>query len=303
MKTIITTGKVFADIDALACGIAYKELLEKLGKKSEFAITGPLNNTVTKSIKSWNLDYKNKLGSGDTNFVIVDASNKNILPEFVKLNKIIEIYDHRFGYQDFWKDKKIKVRIDEVGACATLIWEEYKRYNLETGISKVSANLLYTAIFSNTLNFNASVATTRDQEAFQELKKYVSLPSDWVDIYYKESEEQTKDNPELAIRNDTKVVDFPEKNIKITIGQIELWNSYEFINDNKEVIKKTLLDFGNSEWFMTAPSISEGKNYIYTESQNIKDNLGKLIDANFEKDLGVTKKLWLRKEILKKMLQ
>jgi len=48
---------------------------------------------------------------------------------------------------------------------------------------------------------------------------------------------------------------------------------------------------------------AEGKNYIYTESQNIKDNLSKLIDAKFEKNLGVTKKLWLRKEILKKMLQ
>lgn len=303
MKTIITTGKVFADIDALACGIAYKELLEKLGKKSEFVITGPLNNTVIKSITDWNLDYKKKASSGDTNFVIVDASNKDVLPEFVKLNKIIEIYDHRFGYQDFWKDKNIKIKIDEVGACATLIWEEFKRHNLESRISKVSANLLYTAIFSNTLNFNSSVATTRDQDAFQELKKYVSLPYDWIDVYYKESEEQTKNNPELAIRNDTKVVYFPEKNIKITIGQIELWNSYEFINNNKEIIKKTLLNFGNNEWFMTAPSISEGKNYIYTESKSIKDNLSKLIDANFEKNIGVTKKLWLRKEILKKMLQ
>ena len=305
MKTVVTTGKVFADIDALACGIVYKELLEKLGKNSEFVITGPLNNTVTKSILNWDLDYKKEVGGGDTNFVIVDASNKDVLPEFVKLNKIIEVYDHRFGYQDFWKDKniRIKIKIDEVGACATLIWEEFKRHNLESRISKVSANLLYTAIFSNTLNFNASVTTIRDKSAFQELKKYISLPSDWVDIYYKESEEQTKDNPELAIKNDTKVVDFPEKNIKITIGQIELWNSYEFINNNEEIIKKTLLSFGNNEWFMTAPSISEGKNYIYTESQNIKDNLSKLIDAKFEKDLGVTKKLWLRKEILKKMLQ
>jgi len=303
MKTIITTGKVFADIDALACGIAYKELLEKLGKKSEFVITGPLNNTVTKSILNWDLDYKKEVGSGDTNFVIVDASNKDILPEFVELNKIIEIYDHRFGYQDFWKDKSIKVMIDEVGACATLIWEEFKRYNREAGISKISANLLYTAIFSNTLNFNASVATDRDENAFQELKKNISLPSDWVNLYYKESEELVINNPELAIRNDTRVVDFPEKNIKITIGQIELWNSHEFITKNKKVIKKTLLSFGNNEWFMTAPSISEGKNYIYTESQSIKDNLAELIDANFEGDLGVTKKLWLRKEILKKMLQ
>ena len=301
MKTIITTGMAFADIDALACGIAYQELLEKLGKDSTFVIPGPLNNTVTKSILKWDLTYNKTYSDTNNKFVIVDCSNPEVLSK--EVNNITEVWDHRYGYQNNWDSQKIKVVIEEVGSCATLIWEEFKKTQQESSISKISANLLYTAIFSNTLNFNASVTTNRYIKAFEEIKMHTDLPENWIEIYYQESEEQIIKDPKKAIINDSKIVNIPNKNINITIGQIELWNSHDFINNNKETIKNTLLDFGNKMWFMTAPSISESKNYIYTEDQETKDNLTRLIDVDFEGDLGVTKKLWLRKEILKKMLQ
>lgn len=304
MKKIITTGAVFADIDALACAFAYKELLNLKGDKDvEVLISGPLNNTVTRSVLNWEFDYLKFDKSKNSNFIIVDCSNMAVVPKIANTDNIIEVWDHRFGYQDQWDESKIKLVIDEVGACATLIWEEYKSSNLDSKISKISANLLYTAIFSNTLNFNASVTTQRDIDAANELLKYTDLPDNWVSKYYEESEEQTLSDPENAIKNDTKVVNFEDKNIKITIGQIELWNSFNFIDKNKKVIQKVLEDFGNEEWFMTAPSISEGKNYIYTNNSKVKDMLLKNIDAKFNGEVGVTSKLWLRKEILKKLLE
>ena len=45
----------------------------------------------------------------------------------------------------------------------------------------------------------------------------------------------------------------------------------------------------------------EGKNYIYTKSDYLKKLLEKIINANFKENLGTTKKLWLRKEILAKL--
>lgn len=302
MKTIITTGSIFADIDALACGVAYKELLSKK-IDVELVLVGPLNNTVTKSVLKWNLDFKNTYQEEDCSFILVDVSNKDVLPDFVKPDKIIEVWDHRFGYQDFWKEKNTRVVIDEVGACATLIWEEFKRKGVEGSISTISANLLYTAIFSNTLNFKSLVTTSRDRNAFAELSKYVSLPPNWIEMFYQESEKEAEKHPDIAIRNDTKVIDIPEKHIKMTIGQIELWKSHDFITKNRQIIKETLLSFGNEEWFMSAPSISEGINYLYTENEQTKKTLCNLLDATFQGDIGVTNKLSLRKEILKKMLQ
>ncbi len=304
MKTIITTGAIFADIDAFACAVAYKELIELKGNKDvEVLMSGPLNSTVTNSILNWKIDYLRLDPSGNSNYIIVDCSNITVVPKSANIDNIIEVWDHRFGYQDQWDESKTKVVIDEVGACATLIWEEYKSENLDSRVPTISANLLYTAIFSNTLNFKSSVTTQRDIDAAKELLKYTDLPDDWISIYYKESEEQTLADPENAIKNDTKVVSFEDKDIKITIGQIELWNSFKFIDENKGTIKNVLEGFGNDEWFMTAPSISEGKNYIYTNNSKVKDMLFKTIGARFDEDVAVTSKLWLRKEILKKLLK
>lgn len=303
MKTIITTGAVFADIDALACAVAYKELLTMKGVEGvEILIPGPLNNTVTKSVLEWKFDISKFDDSTGSNYIIVDCSNKEVLPKSAKTNYITEVWDHRYGYQEQWDINKTRLVIDEIGACATLIWEEFKTLGFNNKISKISANLLYTAIFSNTLNFNAGVTTDRDRIAFNELKGFVDLPESWIDLYYQESESQILIDPVLAIKSDTKVVDFPNENIKITIGQMELWNSFKFINEYKESIKNVLEGFGSEEWFMTAPSISEGKNYIFCENQKTKDILTSILDIKFNGDLGVTSKLWLRKEILKKIL-
>lgn len=305
MKTIITSGNNYVDIDALACAIGYDELLSLKNINSEVVFSVNPNSSVTKTIRNWGLKYSKELNkkTDDLHFVIVDCANPEILPNFVDLEKVIEVYDHHlFNEEVLWKKYDTKVIIEPVGACATLIWDKYKSENVEDKISKISANLLYTAIFSNTLNFNASVTTQRDIDATKELLKYTNLPDNWISTYYKESEEQTLAEPETAIKNDTKVVSFQDNSIKLTIGQMELWNSFKFIDKSKEIIQKVLEGFGNSDWFMTAPSISEGKNYIFTKSPKVKDILLKSIECKFDGDIGVTSKLWLRKEILKRLL-
>lgn len=306
MNTIITTGKVFADIDALACAVAYNELLGNLGKNSSIVFEGPLNNSVTDTVKKWKYNLYPSLDTKeDYEVVVVDCSNKDVLPGFCDENNVREVWDHRYGYAQQWEKPGTRVVIEEVGACATLIWEEFVRTKLKSKISTVSANLLYTAIISNTLNFRSTVTTDRDREAFEDLKSEISLPDNWIEEYYRESESGLLANIEDSIRNDTKVVDFVDKGIKITIGQLELWNSYEFVTSHRNIVKNVLRSFGSDEWFLTAPSISENKNYIYTESDQVKSLLKKYIGATFDSsdpDLGVTEKLWLRKEILKKLV-
>lgn len=304
MNTIITTGRVFADIDAVGCAYAYRELLNLLNINSEIVFEGPLNNTVTKSVRNLDLNILSKCKiENDDNFVIVDSSNHEVTPSFVDEKRIIEIYDHRDGYQNYWQGKDIRVKIDLVGACATLIWEEFKNRSKQENISPLSAKLLATAMFANTLNFKASLTTERDLLAFDEIKNKSKVDEKWIENYYFEAEKSSFDDPQKAIRDDTKVVKFEDKGINITIGQIELWNSKNFVMKNKDSVKKVLLGFNLPQWFLTAPSISDGYNYIYTESESVKKLLEKIIGAEFSGDIGVTKKLWLRKEILKKMLQ
>ena len=295
---VVTTGRRYIDIDGLACVIAYKEIPEV---PLIAVIAGPLNNSVTAKIRTWNLNFQKTLTEGDYDFVITDTSEKESLPYFVKPERVIEIYDHHFGFEKEWRDRLgDKAKIESVGACATLIWEEFKARKGKCKISAVAANLLYTAIVSNTLNFQASVTTERDKKAFEELKAFVSLPEDWVREYYRDQEADIYGNPEVAITNDTKMQMIEGR--ECAVGQLELWRSKEFLESHLGEIEATLSGLNASCWFFTSPSISEGKNYIFTRDQSIKDMLGRVIPIEFgSKDIGVTQKLWLRKEILKKI--
>jgi len=301
-KTVVTTGKRFTDIDGLACVIAYKEIPQE---EPLAVIIGPLNDSVSASVRNWPLNYSTRPGPGILEYVVVDVSELNEFPEFVKKEKVVEIYDHHLGFEKTWQHLGEKAKIEAVGACATLIWEEFKKRKQQTAnsyqqITTVAANLLYTAIASNTLNFQASVTTERDKKAFAELAKFTNLPKDWIAKYYQEQEVSVYANPILAVSNDTKLQ--LVKGMRCAIGQIELWDSKNFLKEYPSEIEVALRAFETEHWFLISPSISEGRSYIYTKSEIIKDFLRQVMPIDFfGTDVGVTKKLWLRKEILAKI--
>jgi inorganic pyrophosphatase/exopolyphosphatase len=300
-KIVVTTGQPFTDIDSLSCAITYTELLKNEKKDALAVLPGKFNKSITKKIKSWNFDYEKDLKNSEYKFVIVDISKKEFFPDFVEEKDIIEIYDHRHGFEDYWKVKLASsAKIEMLGACATLIWEEFEKRSTKK-ISTVSANLLYTAIISNTLNFNAKITDKRDREAFEKLSHFIDLSDDCVETYFRDQENAVFENPIKEIVNDSKVVKVPQFRKVVVIGQLELWDSKKFIKTHLSEVKKALESFGKDKWFLTSPSISEGINYIYTENKSIKKLLSKIIDVKFEGNIGKTKNLWLRKEILKKL--
>jgi len=162
------------------------------------------------------------------------------------------------------------------------------------------ANLLYTAIFANTLNFQASVSTERDKRAFEQVRKFTQLSPDWPEIYYSELARAVFANPREAIIKDTKVVT-NKAGEKMAIGQIELWSGKKFITRFQKQISEVLENFGYKTWFLTLPSISEGKNYLFTQSEAAKKLLIRLLKIKFIGDIATTDKLYLRKELLKKL--
>ncbi len=305
MKTIVVTaGQEYTDIDALACAIAYAELLNLEGKKAEAILPGALNHSVTNAVKQWGLNFKVEPADSDFVSVLVDTSHLENFASFVKEDSIFEIYDHHYGAIEYWNEKlKEHSHIEMVGACATLIWEEYKKRGLYEEINTITANLLLTAIISNTLNFGAQITHDRDIVAFNELKKYSSLPDYWIDSYFTDQEISVYQDIENSIKGDTKIVKVPTFEFPIVIPQMELWDSKKCLLDNKETIKETIEGFNNPYWVVTLPSISEKINYLYSENQELKNIFSNCLEAEWDGDIGVTKKLWLRKEIRKKLYE
>ncbi|MFM2394064.1 MAG: hypothetical protein RLZZ546_2046 [Bacteroidota bacterium] len=294
----VTAGETHTDIDAFSCAVAYSYFLSQKNIENKVYLPGPLNASVTDTIKSWNIKFETKIEVTDNDkFIAVDVSEPLYIAKVVNDNNLVEIFDHRYGFIDHFKELLgDKSRIELVGACATLIWEEYKKDNIK--IDSLNANLLILAIVSNTLNFKSSVTTPRDIKAFEELLEFISMPSTWKEDYFTEQAEYIEKNPKLAILEDTKNI-----SNEFVFAQIELWNGFDFINNNKEVIKEVLEGLGNPNWMISVPSISEGVNYIYTESEYIKSLLNQIIDIEFNNNVGKTKKLWLRKEIRAKILK
>ncbi len=305
-KIGVTQALYTSDMDSLACSVSYAELLNLEGKNATVYVPKEPAQSVTKEIKSWDFKYEVEPKPEELEnikFVLVDTTDPHTFPKFVKEENIIEIYDHHVGYENYWS-KKLgeKAKIETIGACATLIWEEYKKRGLSEKISQTSAKLLYTAIVSNTLNFKAAITSPRDAEAFKELSPIANMPKDWIEKYFIDQEEYIYQNPRQSILDDIKIIEFPNMGTKIIIGQLELWESKKFVNDYTPLIKEVLNNFDHKKWFFNAPCISMGKTYILTENEEIKAILENNFGFIFNNEVGELNRLIERKEFVKVFL-
>ncbi|MBP9728149.1 MAG: DHH family phosphoesterase [Candidatus Moranbacteria bacterium] len=299
---VVTTGQAFADIDTLACAIAYTELLQVQGKPAETVLPGALNSSVTDSIKSWGLDYLTSPTHQDTEYVLVDISDPAHFATCTKFGTVTEIYDHHSGYEAYWQEKiGTNAHIEPIGACATLIWEEWKSRGQAQHISQKSAQLLAVAILSNTLNFGAIITHERDRVAYTELQARFPFSDEWIASYFSEQEEAILKNVRQSIINDTKVITLPSVHFTITVGQLELWDGSMFLKENTEAIESALVSFGHDHWIMSIPSLSEKKNHFYTKNKDLKALFSRILGITFDGDFATSPRLWLRKEIIKQL--
>ena len=300
-KIAVTAGQKWVDIDAYACIVAYTELLKLEGKDAEAVNPGVLNASIP--------DYLAELGvcrpaptEPECGVVLVDISDPNFVASFVTPDKVIEIYDHHLGHETYWRERVgSDSHIEFIGACATLIWEEFIKRNLDQRISLNSATLLAAAIVSNTLNFKAFVTNERDHKAFQELVKHADLPPDFIASYFRSCETTLLSDIASALKNDTKIRDFANFGVPLVIGQCELWESGKFIRENKQAIENALSMVPH--WILTAPSISEGLNHLYATNQEMKDWFTKAVQVKWDGDFGTTSRLYMRKEIVPALIK
>ncbi len=299
-KYIVVGGSAYADIDVLACIAAYTQLLTLKDYQAQGIITGPWNQTIPRSVRQWPTEIVHHFLPTDEScqFILVDVSDPKFLEKFVKIENVIEVYDHHYGHEAFWKEQlPNSAFIEHVGACATLIWERFKKEGVQNSISTINANLLYTAIFANTLNFKSLVTTDRDLIACEELLKHIDLPIDWKATYYAEVAEEFNKNLSVHIHKDTKLIHL--NGMPIHFGQIEIWNAYPILNK----FESKFIPKSNEEWLINIASIEEGVSYFYTNSERLQKIIAQITEAKeINGFLQVAQRLWLRKEILREFL-
>jgi len=300
-KVVVTAGAKGADIDVFACVVAYAELVNKEGGDSIPVVAGQFTSSVTPEIRGWGAHYQNEyVSQASDDFVMVDISDPDHFPDFVNHDRVREVYDHRHGHEDLWHERLgEKAHIEMVGACGTLIWEEYKKRGHADTISRTSARLLRASIVSNTLNFKSPQTTDRDRSAFKELSSRSDLPDDWVEHYFKDQEDILFSNFDSCVKADTKVFALPDTDV--AIGQIELWNAERVVQEKLDDLHEIMSAYDPLPWMVNIINISKGFNFVYSESSTGREYAKNILDLSFDGGLAKTEGLLMRKHIMKRL--
>ncbi len=302
MDIAVIAGSKYTDIDAFASAVAYARLLELSGFIAE-SFLAPLNQSVPKIVRKLGAKYSslNAFNSyPERGFVVVDVSNPEFFPDFVHEPDVLEVWDHHFGHEEYWRDLiGDKAFIEPVGACATLIYEEWAKNNRLTSLDPINASLLQTAILSNTLNFSSIVTTQRDMDAYENLALISNLGPNWSSIYFGAIQNDVLRTPlKELIKGDSKVINI-KKIGNVFIFQLELYSGEQFLLNNKDkLIGEVKRQAGDLPYLITIPSIKDKKNFLLTPNKALQTLLTARFGAKFIDDKGVSERLFLRKELL-----
>ena len=299
-KIVVTTGGAFTDIDGYASVIAYVELMQQMNKTAVAVLSGALNASIPEAMRNSTLYETSYDASQDDTFVILDASEPDVIPKFVNTDKISLIADHHAGFEDYWKQKNVRTQIEQVGAVCAQVFEYWLAENCIEKMTSATAQLLAAGILDNTLNFNASVTTQRDQHAYERLLQIAHLDTTWAQHYFHECTAEIIRNPKDALLNDTKYIAIAGFSQKIYMGQIIIWDAalLQDVIDEARQVYATM-----SPWFLNIMSVGERRNYILCDNSELQEYLMELLGIEFDSDIATTDRLYLRKEIIKKALE
>jgi len=158
----IITTYINPDLDGFASVFAYLEFMQKFGTDAKIYIEGNQNLETQYLVSRLALDVSGISARGITimdKVHLVDTSHVLAISRSISLDQVIEIVDHHI-VSDSDRFTNAEKQIELVGAVATLITEKFSQRNLEPSLP--SAVLLYCAIASNTLRFQAKVTTEKD---------------------------------------------------------------------------------------------------------------------------------------------
>jgi manganese-dependent inorganic pyrophosphatase len=299
---IIVTPKINPDLDGYACAYAYAEFLNKQGNEAIGICSGEPQREVIFLNRYFNLEplaYDKASLEESSRIILVDASRLQGMPEGTRLEKIGEIIDHRDSpdVQELFPNADIQ--IEKVGAAATLVAERFRNKNID--ISRESAILLYCAIASNTLNFQANVTTQRDRDICQWLESITDIPKNLISEMFTFKSDFTDDTFKKTIIGDFKEIALGDK--LLGVGQLEVVGLNNILGSREQQIITILEEMKNNKntdfIFLSAVDLDNGLNIFITNHEPTKELLGSVLNISFgDKNMAQKNGVILRKELI-----
>lgn len=297
---IITAGSTYLDIDAYACAVAMAELLRLKGENAIAYSTAPCNYSVAPSLtregqieKTLPLDV-----AGNAKYMIVDVSDPEFLKASVPLERVVAVYDHHVGFEDYWKSRIGEdAHIEFLGAAATLVYREWRAAGLEDKMTHETARLLIAAILDNTLNLTSDNTTKEDKAVFRALCERENADASFCAAYFTEVQASVEKDLKNALFGDLKTVRdnaaLPQR-----VAQISAWDAERLLDRLPEI--RTWFEDGGGAWMVNVIDIHHRYSCFVCDSEVHQKKLAELFDIAFHSGVARTKTPYLRKEIIKK---
>lgn len=299
---IISAGSTYLDIDAYACMVAMAELLCLQGENAIAYSDAKWNYSVCKSLISevqtvWELPEG--FDSKNAEYIIVDVSDPNYLAKSISLDRIVAVYDHHVGFEEYWNECIGEgSHIEFIGAAATLIYREWKKAGLEDMMSSSTAKLLIAAILDNTLNLTSSVTTQEDIDVFNKLCTRENIDEKWCARYFSEVQASIESDLKNALLGDVKYIG-ENQILPPYMGQIAIWQFRSLLERVAEICDCFYSKYDC--WILNVIDIQHNCNYFICDSREYQQKIEMVFNVHFEEGIAKTSTSYLRKEIIKKL--
>lgn len=286
------------DLDGIACAVAYSELLNKNNISAQPWFLGqPDAEAVYVLSQCENIEFADlEKVKGATEYVLVDGSELEGLPNEVDLEKVIEVIDHRLHHKAIELFPNAKLHIEPVGAAATLIAERFREQN--TSPSFASGILLYGAIHSNTQCLQGSVTSKRDIDISNWLKTIVPIPNNLLDNQFAaRRNEIIVDLPSAILRESKK---FEHSSGSYIVAQLEFKGAGQLIEDSMNIMSDCIIQLG-SRTMLNLVDILQGNSYLIVPDPSLRFTVASCTSLKFKGIVAMSNPIFLRKQILAAM--
>jgi inorganic pyrophosphatase/manganese-dependent inorganic pyrophosphatase len=299
--TVVTAGSTYLDIDAYACCIAMRELLELQGKRAVAWSSARANYSVCPSLTEGGgilTVLPDELAPEDAKYIVVDVSDPDYIKESVPLGQVAEVYDHHVGFEAYWQERIGEgARIEFIGAAATLIYREWKACGLIHRMTARTARLLIAAILDNTLNLTSSNTTAEDKEAFEALCRRAGVTSAWCGEYFSEVQTQVEADLRNALFGDLKrLKDWTV--LPPRIAQLCVWDTQRILTRLPEL--RQWLREGEGCWMINVIDLQHRCSHFLCDDEFYQKEIERIFGVAFEGGVARSEVSYLRKEIIKK---
>lgn len=224
------------DTDTIVAAITYAKLLNKQGIEAKPVRIGVLNKETEFLLNKFNVEVPELVETlpEGTEIILVDHNEKSqSIDNIDELNLTGIIDHHKFNIQT---SGPLNIRAEIIGSTASIVTKLYNEAGIE--IEKVDAQLLISAILSDTLYYRSPTTTQQDREIVQELNKiaeFEDLEQHSLDLFAAKSNLGDIE-VEKMIKLDYKQFNFGGDDY--AIGVMETTNAQYGINRKDEILTK-----------------------------------------------------------------